>query len=289
MINRKSKKLFERKSLNLSSNHENSYDFRMAKFISPNKSVELIKMDYYQDKTNFAYINKAEMNTINETVSKSKNVFDRLFSLRKPEYQLELSFTPKINNRSLQIIRSKSRKTSKKEKSNELFLNSFNSNRKINKEYKLQEIVDKKECTFHPNILNHFNQKNIKIPFEKRIMEWKEKIDEKIKKKIDDKMMQKDEECIFFPKVTRYIPHKEIVENNEKNESIEKFLERRTKILSRKKELEDKFDNIPGSGKLWKDRITIPNDNHFKYSQQKKDLINKKADRNQFLYYKYFN
>jgi len=162
----------------------------------------------------------------------------------------------------------------------ELYLKSKKNNNnkggEENNKMNHKEIVEEKECTFRPHLSPYSNKiKTSNLSVEKRVMEWKEKKDEKIRKIIDDKMIEKDKECLFIPQLETLKHNEYITEMYPNQESINKFLDKKAKAEIQKNEMKTKLEKIPGSGNIWSGKKTIPLEYKFSYIRDRNNKMKK--------------
>lgn len=175
----------------------------------------------------------------------------------------ECTFHPNINENSQKLYSQRDRNCF------EHLYNQAKTNSKL-KEEKLKEREDElnakslEGCTFKPDLeLSHKAAADLQIPpqderLEERALKWAQEKRKQIEENEKEKANRLDEECTFQPRRIPRAPIEENVEQQINVQSIDKFLERMNMAKELKEKNEKQWQDKIGSGKHWKDQMTIP-------------------------------
>lgn len=174
----------------------------------------------------------------------------------------ECTFTPEINEQTYKI-------TSNKE-GRDTFQVLYDQAKVITKtkEEQLKEKNQKRDeeqlegCTFKPKITEtpgidiHIPQYDEKL--EIRALKYAEDKRKRIEENEIANANKLDEECTFQPRKFNTKIVEQDTEQNINVQSIDKYLERMNQAKENKEQIERQWKNKVGSGKYWKDKMTIP-------------------------------
>ncbi|KAF0984976.1 hypothetical protein FDP41_000015 [Naegleria fowleri] len=172
--------------------------------------------------------------------------------------KLELTFKPRINEKSKLIEGDKSQ--SVEERITQL-LNYDKKKRQILEEKrKEKDEKEMEECTFKPNVLANPKTQSLQKTFADRLIFWDKKRKAKLEQERKEKTLQELKQCTFKPAIDR-IKQEDLskLENDSEPLGYEEFVQRQIEAREKKKNA----SKVINYGENWKNEITIPKEFTF--------------------------